>query len=279
MQTQLFAPDTSHPAPLVVSYGLGVDSTAMLVAMHERGLCPDLILFADTGAEKPETYAYMDTMNRWLSSVGFPAITVVSYKPTRAPYDTLEGKCLANETLPSLAFGGHSCSLVFKVAPQDKFLSSWTPARNAWAAGVRVQKCIGYDNGPQDCRRRAKADKAVAKKEEEGHPDAKLYEYRYLLQEWGIDREECIRLIERAGLPVPMKSACFFCPASKKSEIVWLRDTHPELFARAIKIEQLAQTGKHQLQTTKGLGRTFAWAELIDIQAEAVTDSAETLRP
>lgn len=35
-------------APLVVSYGVGVDSTAMLVAMQQRGIRPDLILFADT---------------------------------------------------------------------------------------------------------------------------------------------------------------------------------------------------------------------------------------
>ncbi len=42
---------------LVVSYGVGLDSTAMLVEMHNRGMRPDLILFSDTGGEKPETYA------------------------------------------------------------------------------------------------------------------------------------------------------------------------------------------------------------------------------
>ena len=42
--------------PLVVSYGMGVDSTAMLIGMAQRSIRPDLILFADTGGEKPETY-------------------------------------------------------------------------------------------------------------------------------------------------------------------------------------------------------------------------------
>lgn len=278
-QTALFDMPTDHPAPLVVSYGVGVDSTAMLVAMHQRGVRPDLILFADTGAEKPETYAYLDTIGRWLDSVGFPAVTVVRYAPARAPYDTLEGKCLNNETLPSLAFGGHSCSLVFKVEPQNKYIRTWRPAIEAWANGAKVQKCIGYDNGAQDCRRRAKADKAVQKKIDEDHIEARLYDYRYPLQEWEIDRQECIRLIESAGLPVPMKSACFFCPASKKSEIVWLRDNHRDLFDRALKIESIAQNGKHQLQTTVGLGRTFAWADLINATAEDLAETAETLRP
>jgi hypothetical protein len=39
--------------PLVVAYGLGVDSTALLVEFARRGLRPDLVLFADTGGEKP----------------------------------------------------------------------------------------------------------------------------------------------------------------------------------------------------------------------------------
>jgi len=266
-------------APLVVSYGAGVDSTAMLVAMWRRGIRPDLILFADTGAEKPETYAYLAVMNAWLASVGFPLITVVRYRPKRAKYRTLEGKCLANETLPSLAFGKHSCSLVFKVEPQNQFLRSWAPALQAWAGGTRVLKAIGYDSGEQDCRRRTKADKAVKAKAAKGDPDAARFTYWYPLQDWGIDRVGCLLLIAGVGLPVPMKSACFFCPASKKSEIVWLRDTHPVLFRRALRIERGAQQGKHRLQTVAGLGRSFAWASLQHVEASAVIDQVECLRP
>jgi hypothetical protein len=271
--------DTPDRAPLVVSYGAGVDSTAMLVAMWRRGIRPDLILFADTGGEKPETYAFLDIMNAWLASVGFPLITIVRYQPKRAKYKTLEGKCLTNETLPSLAYGHHSCSLVFKVEPQNRYLQRWAPAVNAWAAGVRVRKAIGYDSGEQDCRRRRKADKAVAKKAEQGHVDVERYEYWYPLQEWGIDRLECLRLIASVGLPRPIKSACFFCPASKKSEVVWLRDTHPLLFHRALKIERGAKEGKHGLSTVAGLGRSFEWASLQEIPAEAVVDQVECLRP
>lgn len=278
MQMTLFARPDAAP-PLAVSYGVGVDSTAMLVAMWLRGIRPDLVLFADTGAEKPETYAYIPIMNAWLEKVGFPLITVVRYQPKRAPYSTLEGKCLANETLPSLAFGKHSCSLVFKAEPQNRYLASWQPAVDAWASGVRVRKAIGYDNGPQDCRRRRKADKAVAKKAASDDPDALRYAYWYPLQEWGIDRVECLRLIAFAGLPKPMKSACFFCPASTKTEIVWLRDTHPVLFHRALAIEARARDGKHGLDTVKGLGRSHAWADLRMIPAGAVVDEAETLRP
>jgi hypothetical protein len=278
-QLALGLADVPTQLPLVVSYGVGVDSTALLVAMYRRGIRPDLILFADVGGEKPETYAYLPIINAWLVSIGFPTITIVKYQPKRAPYDTLEGKCLQNETLPSLAFGKHSCSLVFKVEPQNKFVARWQPAVEAWSMGLQVRKAIGYDNGEQDCRRRAKADRAVAKKVEDGDRDSLRYTYWYPLQEWGIDRIECLNLIEGVGLPLPMKSACFFCPASKKSEIIWLRDTHPVLFQRALAMERRADEGKHGLLTVKGLGRNFAWADLASLDASQVEDEAETLRP
>jgi len=39
--------------PLVVAYGLGVDSTAMLIELAYLSVRPDLILFADTGGDNP----------------------------------------------------------------------------------------------------------------------------------------------------------------------------------------------------------------------------------
>lgn len=286
-RVRLAAEEASRPAPpailagvpLVVSYGMGVDSTAMLVAMYRRGIRPDLILFADTGAELPETYAYLAVINAWLLAVGFPPVTIVRYQPLTAPYTTLEGKCLANHTLPSLAFGKHSCSLVFKVQPQNLYVQAWQPARDAWARGLRVVKAIGYDDGAQDHRRRAKADKAVAKRSAQGDADARRYAYWYALQDWGIDRVQCLELITGAGLPIPPKSACFFCPGAKKSEVVHLRDHHPILFHRALQMERGARDGKHGLDTVAGLGRSFAWESLQYVDARAVVDEAACLRP
>ena len=113
-----FAGDVNR-APICVCYGTGVDSTAMLVGMYQRGIRPDLITFADTGSEKPETYQYVPVIRQWLRDVGFPDLVVVRYTPPRANYDTLYGNCIANETLPSIAFGLKSCSLKWKKAPQD----------------------------------------------------------------------------------------------------------------------------------------------------------------
>lgn len=39
----------------VVSFGGGVNSTAVLIGLHDRSEIPDAILFADTGGEKPKS--------------------------------------------------------------------------------------------------------------------------------------------------------------------------------------------------------------------------------
>ena len=258
MKTTTNTASATPRAPIIVNYGVGVDSTAMLVGFQKRGITPDLIIFADTGDEKPETYAYLAVVNEWLDRVGFPQVTVFKYQPTVAKYTTLSGLCIINQTLPSLAFGKHSCSLRFKAEVIDRYLNGVSRGKNkcegwglhldAKAAGVKSIKHIGYDNGKADTRRSARA-----------MTDDGTFEYRFPLQDWGWDREECIRQIAEAGLLVPIKSACFQCPASKKWEVMWLAAKHTELFLRAVEIERNARDGKHGLGSVKGLGRNWSW--------------------
>jgi hypothetical protein len=231
----------------IVSYGMGVDSTAMLIGMQQRGERPDLILFADTGDEKPETYAYLSTINARLDRVGFPRVTVVKNPRPISGDKSLSESCLRNSVLPALAYRQHQCSIVWKIDPQRKFVKSWAPAIEAWARGENVINCVGYDAGPRDSCRQYKAEGKAA-------PG---YVNRFPLVEWQWDREECERQIVAAGLPVPVKSACFHCPASKKDEITWLKNTHPLLFQRAVSMEQKARA--RGLKTIKGLGINFSW--------------------
>jgi hypothetical protein len=97
----------------------------MLVEFATRDIRPDLILFADTGGEKPETYAYLDVIRPFLARVGFPDVIVVRYQPKRAVYTTLEGQCLHTHTLPSLAYGGKSCSIKYKRYDELDVMQCW----------------------------------------------------------------------------------------------------------------------------------------------------------
>ena len=260
-------------APVILNLGMGVDSTSMLVGLKRAGLIPDLIHFADTGSEKPETYEYIWTIQPWLEANGFPGITIVWRSPAKVSYHSLEENCLANETLPSMAFGMKSCSLKWKAEIMDRFLlgvtrgpnkcKPWLPPqclpgksfknaagkRERPAPQVKALKLIGYDNGPSDSRRSV------------GRTEDACFQYFYPLRQWGWAREDCIAAIREEGLEQPLKSACFFCPASKKWEVLWLAGRHPELFLRAVKMEDTARNGKNGFTSIKGLGRNWSWRE------------------
>lgn len=200
------------PPPVVLAYDIGVDSTALLIELHARGQGPDLVLTADTGNEKPATYAYLDVIGPWMRDRGIRH-EIVSYVPKRfkhwPPYYGILEMCLTNATLPSKSLGGSSCSLKYKKAPQDAFLKTWQPAIDAWGRGQRVVRLIGYDAGPRDT---ARANHALS-------IDDPLYDCRYPLRDWRWDRPDCVARIEAAGLPVPPKSACILCIANKPDEI------------------------------------------------------------
>jgi hypothetical protein len=227
----------------VVSYGGGTNSTAMLVEFFNRGIRPDLILFADTGAELPNTYEYVSMFSDWLTDHNMPEITTVQ---NDGKHPTLEGACIANNTLPSIAYGRKACSVRWKIVPQDKYVDKFQPAIDVWNNGGKVIKYIGYDFGEFHRARAVDSDK---------------YELVYPMIDWGIDRAGCIDIIRAAGLPMPGKSSCFFCPSMKAHEIRWLKSRHPELYSRALAIEDAARP---TLKTVKGLGRRYSWRDVGD---------------
>ena len=162
--------------PHIIAFGGGVDSTAMIIGMIERQMPIDLILFADTGGERPNTYEHIKQFSAWLSERGYPSITVVERVRRDGSRETLEQECHRRHNLPSIAYGFKSCSQKHKIAPQDKFLNHWQPAQFCWKAGHKAIKYIGYDAG--ESRR---ADNAAKR-------DDPKYEYRYPLIDWGWEQ-------------------------------------------------------------------------------------------
>ena len=223
----------------ILAFGGGLNSSALLVEATTRGIAFDAILFADTGAERPDTYRHIATMRKWAAQNGQPEIERVAYVDRFGKEVTLEQRCLDQKMLPSLVYGFKKCSLRYKRAPQDKRMNNHPAAREVWKQGRKVEKWIGID-----------ADEAHRAKIKN---DAK-YNYRYPLVEWDMGRHECRQIMIRAGLQVPGKSSCFFCPAMRITEIRKLRDCYPDLLKRALAMEKNAN-----LTTLRGLGGRLAW--------------------
>jgi len=165
-------------------------------------------------------------------------------------------------TLPSLSFGRKVCSAKWKVTPQDQFIKGVKSGPNAspphplWIetqrSGERIVKLIGYDAGPADIRRSANL-----KTSDES------FDFLYPLQLLQWTRAHCINaIVHTLGTSyVPLKSACFFCPASKIPELWWLAGHEPDLFERALLIERNALTGRHS--RFKEIDFNDSWENLV----------------
>ena len=279
--------------PQFVAYGGGVNSTAMIVLLKKLGIRPDVILFADTGGEQQATYDYLDIFNSWLKTNNMPEITVVrkatnnvgDRKTLReakrtfkkllflrcrnieaytyaiwhlyiysSQYSTLEEQCLVTNTLPSKAYGKSSCSAIWKIEPQELYIKEWLS--NHGNGESKIRRFIGY-HADETSRLFDKTTR---------QPILQIGNYHnsYPLVENGINQARCIALILSENLPIPPKSACFFCPSRKPTEVKKLPD---ELLERGKLIESVAMAGVHRREagSTKGLGRKFAWNDLNEV--------------
>ncbi len=118
----------------------------------------------------------------------------------------------------------------YKRQPQDDFILSVYPEPQARKANGRVVRALGYDAGEggrvvkalgldagegPPVRWQTRPPPAGKKLSRDQRLDRDYFTYWYPLFEWGYDRRRCQAVIAAAGLPVPMKSACWFCAAAQ----------------------------------------------------------------
>ena len=136
------------------------------------------------------------------------------------------------------AAGGHLqsrlCTLKVQGRATEPVLPQPEACQQAWARGEKVIKLIGFE-ACEGYRQQRAADRAHAGR---GSPDAQRYEWQYPLMDWGWNLERCKQAIDDAGMPIPPKSACFFCPNQRPEEVEELSD---EERARIVRMELRAE--------------------------------------
>lgn len=84
-----------------------------------------------------------------------------------------------------------------------------------------------------------------------------------------LTRQDCMNIIERAGLPIPPKSACWFCPYHRLSKWQDMRQNESELFWRAAALEKFLN------ERRKKLGLDKVWFSRMLIPLDEATTSYE----
>ena len=215
---------------VTISYGGGVQSTAMLVlAAQERlGYPVAAALFANVGddSEHPATLKYVrEIAAPWAASHGIP-VHILDRVKRDGSVETLMGRLMreGSQSLPipirmsNGAPGKRSCTADFKISVVGKWLKA-----NGATSKDPATVCIGIST---DEIQRV-GNKRVMKYERPVYP----------LIEIGLDRSACQQVIRDAGLTVPPKSSCFFCPFHRPQMWSEMRRDEPELFWKAAELE------------------------------------------
>lgn len=186
--------------------GGGLQTTALSILAAQGKLAVDQFIFADTGAEKPETYWYLANYITPLLSTAL--ITVRSNLPSYSLGD-LYAHYWRLATIPSVI--QRRCTDHFKLRPIARYYK-----------GQDIEMMIGFslDEAHRSRRRRT------------------LWRLEsYPLIDMRLTAVDCRRIILDYGWPLPSKSSCFICQYQHVAEWLWLKRHHPDLFAQALALE------------------------------------------
>lgn len=249
----------------VFCYGGGWQSTAALV-LAARGEIPfRTFLFANVGNDS-ERLATIEYVHRY--AVPFAEDNGIDlHELYRARRDgTIEtlyqrltrdgGKSLP---IPMRMSGGHpasrSCTADFKV----RVVGSWLKEHGA---NQRSRAIVGMGISLDEMHRA---------NEKKAQPYEELV-YPLLAHEPKIRRADCPGIITSAGLPVPPKSACWFCPLHRIRAWAEMRRDDPQQFGAACDLEAYLSAREQAL----GRGPVFMSDRLLPL-AEAIPAAQEPL--
>lgn len=224
----------------IISYGGGTQSTAMVVlaVLGRLGISVDAAVFANVGddSEYPETLVYVrDVMTPWATERGLPLHEIRRVKRT-GETETLYGR-LTREGSRSLpipirmsngAPGRRSCTADFKI----RVIGKWLKANGASVESpAQVAIGISVDEIGRANSRRCEPHERIV----------------YPLLNLGLRRTDCVRVIQSVGLPVPPKSACYFCPFHRISTWQAMRIEKPDLFEKSAELEDVLNERRRRL--------------------------------
>ena len=194
----------------ILSLGGGVQSCYLALASPEAF---DFAVFADTGSERPDTYAYLaeiiaPRIGAKLVRVGILG-GLEAVKLQGVPgYTLIDGK---------RGMRRRSCTDHFKIRPIRRWLRAQGVKRAEMLLGISCDEVQRMRDS-----------------------DVRWITNAYPLIDAGLTRADCVRWFELNGLPVPPKSSCYFCPFHTPAYWEEMAATDPISYAKAQRAEELS---------------------------------------
>lgn len=211
----------------VLSYGAGVNTGALMVLLVRKKMPLDFAVFADTGTELPETYEYLKVTREYLDRHG------VEFKVLKPTAGNLYKTCVRRKVIPSTLWRWSTRD--YKIRPIHQFYKS---------LGTHINEYLGIAYDEIERMKASKEDYITS---------------LFPLIDNKMTREDCVRLIKSARLPVPIKSGCYVCPFVPISRWEYIYKNHRSIYYKVMKLEE---SNKHfpkqsyTAQTLRGLIKT-----------------------
>ena len=217
----------------IISYGGGVQSTAMIVLAAQGRIDATHAVFANVGddSEHPATLEYVRNVAApWAAAHGVEVVEIKRIKRT-GEIETLRGRLekVGGASIPIPVYfsggapGGRACTSDFKI----RVIGKWLKAHGASKANQAIVN-IGI---------------SLDEIQRIGSKYVEPYEVpTYPLVDLRMTRQDCMNLIESVGLPVPPKSSCFFCPFHTLAKWREMKRDEPEIFESAVTLEKNINT-------------------------------------
>lgn len=218
----------------ILSFGGGLQTTALAILAAKKELDVGAAIFADPGAERPQTYSYIEDYIKPL------------LKEAKIPFKIIPGVDITSKSKMNIVeFYYHyrdiphlfprQCSIIFKRRPIH-------------AVTGDIPMLIGFSYDEQE-----------RLKEGDIYP----------LVDLKLTSADCRNIITDYGWPIPLKSSCYFCPFQRWAEWNWLKQHEPELMEKALAMEARFHERKPELRETHGLfGGKPLWKYAQGIQME-----------
>lgn len=191
----------------ILSYGGGVNSSALFFHILEKGLPLDLVIFADTGEELKTTYQAVERIKPLCSTYGVEFITV------KSDYGNLYDYYLKNKCIMSMM--RRDCTVKFKVSPIRKYLRSRYDHKHRFNMYIG----ISYDEA-----HRIKGS------------NVKYITHLYPFVTDRITRSGNVEILKQNNF-IAYKSGCRGCMYQSKAEWIRMFQENPEEFKRHIILE------------------------------------------
>lgn len=202
-------PNANHKKEkYILSFGGGLNSTALLVFLVSKKYPLDEVVFADTGGEVPETYQHLRTIEPYLLKHNIPL------KIVRSKSGTLYDKCMRRKVIPSQIWRWSTRD--YKITPIYAYYRSLK---------AHVNQYLGITYEERKRMRKSGVEYVTN---------------IFPLVQNKIVRQDCVDIIclSDYDFPMPVRSGCFFCPFNSISRWRELYEKHRDLYLKAMMLEE-----------------------------------------